>query len=243
MKLGKFLSVIACVTGLLLPGFGAGLQADNPALMTAAAPAGSVTLVTGRATAATPAGQIRDLFQGAKVYQGETLMTAGGSYMNVEFSDGGRVLLRPESRFVIERYQYGGGSANAPVSGNTETEHESAFFRLLKGGFRAVSGLIGHVRRQDYSVQTPVATIGIRGTDYEVRYCNGDCGDIQPAPQNGLYAGVQSGGIVVSNPAGQVAIQPGHYSFVSGADVKAIPLPLRPPALGKNPLPDPRTCN
>ena len=55
---------------------------------------------------------------------------------------------------------------------------ESAFFRLLKGGFRAVSGLIGHTRREDYAVQTPVATIGIRGTDYEVRMCSGDCGDV-----------------------------------------------------------------
>ena len=156
------------------------------------------------------------------------------------------MLLRPESRFVIERYQYTPGQAasnEASASSTAQTEHESAFFRLLKGGFRAISGLIGHVRHRDYKVQTPVATIGIRGTDYEVRYCNGDCGDIQPAPKNGLYAGVQSGGIVVANQSGQISDLAGQYSFVAGANAPAVPLPLRPPALGKQPLPDPRTCN
>ncbi|HEX5339327.1 MAG TPA: FecR domain-containing protein [Gammaproteobacteria bacterium] len=204
--------------------------------------AGTVTLVAGHATAATSSGEIRNLFRGGKVYPGETLITASSSYMNVEFSDGGRVLLRPESRFVIERYQYDTKAASETTS-NTETQHESAFFRLLKGGFRAVSGLIGHVRRQDYSVQTPVATIGIRGTDYEVRYCAGDCADIQPTPKDGLYAGVQSGGIALTNQNGQVTALAGQFTYVAGAQVAPIPLPLRPPALGKNPLPDPRTCN
>ncbi|MGH8372830.1 MAG: FecR family protein [Gammaproteobacteria bacterium] len=215
----------------------ASLYADN------ATPVGTITLVTGHATAAAPSGQIRDLFHGGKVYAGETLITANSSYMNVEFSDGGRVLLRPESRFVIERYQYNTAAANAPATNNAQTEHESAFFRLLKGGFRAVSGLIGHVRRQDYAVQTPVATIGIRGTDYEVRYCAGDCGDIQPAPHDGLYTGVESGGIVVTNQSGQILLSQGQYSLVPAGGGTPVPLPLRPPALGKKPLPDPRTCN
>ncbi|HET7921262.1 MAG TPA: FecR domain-containing protein [Gammaproteobacteria bacterium] len=210
----------------------------------AVAPAGTVTLVTGRATAVSPAGQIRNLFYGAKVYSGETLMTAGASYVNVVFSDGGRVLLRPESRFVIERYQYAGNAGAANTNNNAnEAKHESAFFRLLKGGFRAISGLIGHKQRQDYAVQTPVATIGIRGTDYEVRYCAGDCGDIQPTPRDGLYTGVQSGGIVVNNQSGEIVLSQGQFSLVPSSGAAPVPLPVRPPALGKKPLPDPRTCD
>jgi FecR protein len=232
----KFFSLIAL--GVMFMLTSVDLFADT------AAPVGTVTLVTGHATAATPAGQIRDLFHGGKVYAGETLITSSSSYMNVEFTDGGRVLLRPESRFVIERYQYNTAAENAPAAtNNTQTEHESAFFRLLKGGFRAVSGLIGHVRHQDYSVQTPVATIGIRGTDYEVRYCAGDCGDIQPTPSDGLYTGVDSGGIVVTSQSGQILLNQGQYSLVPANGGAPVPLPLRPRALGKKPLPDPRTCN
>ena len=208
----------------------------------AADSAGTATLVTGHVSAAAPSGEVRDLIKGGAVYAGEMIITAAGSYVNIEFSDGGRVLLRPETRFAIERYQYAG--AQAPAGGPAQpVRQESAFFRLLKGGFRAVSGLIGHTRREDYAVQTPVATIGIRGTDYEVRYCSGDCGDISPAPKDGLYAGVQSGAIALSNGGGQVTTTAGQYVFIAGSGNTGVPLSLRPAALGHQPLPDPKTCN
>lgn len=237
MNISRIIAFV--VAGVALTFSGSSLTAD------VTQPVGTVTLVTGHATAATTSGQIRDLFHGSQVYAGETLVTANSSYLNIAFTDGGRVLLRPESRFVIQRYQYNtAATGNQRAGGSSaQTEHESAFFRLLKGGFRAVSGLIGHVRRQDYSVQTPVATIGIRGTDYEVRYCSGDCGDIHPTPHDGLYTGVQSGGIVVSNQSGQIVLSQGQFSLVPAGGGNPVPLPLRPPALGKRPLPDPRTCN
>ena len=220
--------------------------ATKPATAQASATpsAGTVTLVTGHASAATPSGEIRELVKGGSVYSGEVITTSTASFVNVEFSDGGRVLLRPETRFAIERYQFAGGTeaaAGAPGQTQAQVPQENAFFRLLKGGFRAVSGLIGHTRREDYAVQTPVATIGIRGTDYEVRYCNGDCADITPAPKDGLYAGVQSGGIQIDSPAGSIATAAGGYAFIA-AGASPVSLPTRPPALGQN-LPDPRTCN
>jgi len=212
-------------------------SAAVPAAETAA---GTATLVTGQVSAASPSGEIRSVVRGGPVYPGEVITTAGSSYVNIEFTDGGRVLLRPESRFAIERYQY----AATQTAGQTQAApQESAFFRLLKGGFRAVSGLIGHTRREDYGVQTPVATIGIRGTDYEVRYCNGDCGDVSPVPQNGLYTGVQSGAIALTNSGGTATTSAGQYLFIAGPTNVGVPQTLRPAALGQNPLPDPKTCN
>ena len=226
---------------LLLMMSGLALLASTPAL--ADTSAGTATLVTGHVSAAAPSGEIRDILKGGQVYQGEVISTSPGSYVNIAFTDGGRVLLRPETRFAIERYQYAG--AQAPTGGAAQpARQESAFFRLLKGGFRAVSGLIGHTRREDYGVQTPVATIGIRGTDYEVRYCSGDCADISPTPKDGLYAGVQSGGIALTNGGGETLTSTGQYTFVSGSGTPGQSLGgQRPSALGKNPLPDPKTCN
>lgn len=216
-----------------------------PAAPAATAAAGTATLVTGHVSAATPSGEIRDLTKGSPVYEGEVVITAGSSFINIEFSDGGRVLLRPESRFQIERYQYAGAAAQ-PAAGQPQAaaqpvRQESAFFRLLKGGFRAVSGLIGHTRREDYAVQTPVATIGIRGTDYEVRLCQGDCGDVTPAPKDGLYAGVQSGSIALTNQGGTTTPKAGQYVFISGSGHVPTPGTNRPGALTQ--LPDPKTCN
>ena len=229
--------IVRDVMGLML--VGATLLALPALAVTPAAPvaasataAGTATLVTGHVSAATPEGEIRDIVKGGPVYVGEVL--------NIEFSDGGRVLLRPESRFQIERYQYAATNTQAQAA-NQPVRQESAFFRLLKGGFRAVSGLIGHTRREDYAVQTPVATIGIRGTDYEVRLCQGDCTDTNPTPKDGLYAGVQSGSIALSNQGGTTTPTAGQYVYIAGANGITPPTGSRPQALTQ--LPDPKTCN
>lgn len=217
------------------------------AVAPAAASAGTATLVTGHVSVASPSGEIRDLVKGSPVYEGEVIITSNASFVNIEFTDGGRVLLRPESRFQIDRYQFSGaapqtGPAAARPGVAQAARQESAFFRLLKGGFRAVSGLIGHTRHEDYSVQTPVATIGIRGTDYEVRLCQGDCGDITPAPKDGLYAGVQAGAIGLTNQGGTTTPGAGQFVFIAnGTGTPPPPGTERPPAL--TPLPDPKTCN
>lgn len=227
--------MLVVATVLALP-----VLAATPAPAASATAAGTATLVTGHVSAATPSGEIRDIVKGGPVYEGEVLITASSSYVNIEFSDGGRVLLRPESRFQIERYQYAATSTQTQAA-NQPVRQESAFFRLLKGGFRAVSGLIGHTRREDYAVQTPVATIGIRGTDYEVRFCQGDCGDTTPTPKDGLYAGVQSGSIALSNQGGTTTPTAGQYVYIAGANGISPPTGIRPQALTQ--LPDPKTCN
>ena len=229
--------VLVAATVLALPAL-AVTPAAPPAAASATA-AGTATLVTGHVSAATPSGEIRDIVKGGPVYEGEVLTTASSSYVNIAFSDGGRVLLRPESRFQIERYQY--AATTQTQAANQPVRQESAFFRLLKGGFRAVSGLIGHTRREDYAVQTPVATIGIRGTDYEVRFCQGDCTDTTPTPKDGLYAGVQSGSIALSNQGGTTTPTAGQYVYIAGANGIAPPTGIRPAALTQ--LPDPKTCN
>jgi hypothetical protein len=154
---------------------------------TAAMPAAEVTLLTGKGTAAASSGSVRALAKGEAVYPGEIVSIGASSYVNLRFGDGSYVLLRPHSRFQIEQYIYEGApvppadkkkpaesiaavtpAAAAPVGSR-------AFFRLLRGGFRAVSGLIGKGDASDYRVSTPVATIGIRGTDYETFLCDSTC--------------------------------------------------------------------
>jgi hypothetical protein len=238
----RIVRTLSFAAAALLVASAAAAPAASPAPATtlAATAAGTATLVTGHVSAATPSGEIRDLTKGSPVYEGEVVITSGSSYVNIEFSDGGRVLLRPESRFQIERYQYTAAATQAQAT-NQPVRQESAFFRLLKGGFRAVSGLIGHTRREDYAVQTPVATIGIRGTDYEVRFCQGDCTDTTPTPKDGLYAGVQSGSIALSNQGGTTTPTAGQYVYIASAHGVSIPGTVRPQALTQ--LPDPKTCN
>lgn len=169
----------------------AGLMLCLPAL--ARDPAGEVQTITGRATAASPDGTVRALDKGTPFFSGETINTGPNTYVRLRFTDESFVVLRPNSRFQIEDYQHTG-----------EPEEERGFFSLLKGGFRAVTGLIGKLNRKNYRVSTGMATIGIRGTDYETRVCAGDCLDVFPAPADGLYVGVVHNQVlVVTSPGGQ----------------------------------------
>src|SRR3546814_146346 len=179
------LAAISCVATAATP--------EDPAA------AGHVMLLTGRGSAlAADGGAIRELHKDDAVFSGELVSAAGNSYVNLRFTDGSFILLRPNTRMMIETYAYpmaaeetraspapassakaaipktSRAAATAPVPSSPS---KSGFFRLLKGGFRAVSGLIGRVDHEEYRVSTPVATIGIRGTDYYVYQCDAACDD------------------------------------------------------------------
>jgi hypothetical protein len=159
--------------------------AITPAM--AADSAGKVVTLTGVATSATPQGAIRLLKVGSDLNSGDTVATNPNSYVRMKFSDGGYVILRPNTRFVIQDYRDTG-----------DTSKDRSIFSLLKGGFRAITGLIGKRDHNNYKIRTTVATIGIRGTEHEGRICDNDCLDIDPPPPNGLYTHTFSGGTDVN---------------------------------------------
>lgn len=178
---------IFAVTGLLMA---SAAQAAGPA-------AGTVTMANGRSTASDPStGSVRALNKGDTVYSGEMLNTSANTYLNIRYLDGSYTLIRPNSRFEIADYRFegtpaqplpaqaatpaasAGNAASSPapaLSPAVQTGPSRAFFRLVKGGFRAVSGAIGKASRDEYQVRTPIATMGIRGTDYEVDICDAAC--------------------------------------------------------------------
>ena len=130
---------------------------------------GLVTQVRGQVKVASPDGEIRRLQRGRLVESGEIIITRIASFAKVKFTDGSGVYLRPNTRFLIEEFE----DAEDP-------EEDKAIFKLLKGGLRYVSGLISKRTNENFSLSTPSATIGIRGTDFIVRYCGDECGDDQP---------------------------------------------------------------
>ncbi len=189
---------------LLVAALGATFALPNASA--AETPAATVVMLTGRATALAAGGTIRTLSKNDAVYSGELINSGPGSYINLKFADGGYYLLRPGTRFQIEDYVFVASSTptaqptpapaqkTSPKTDPAKPEAASslvvaasdrasgtgsrAFFRLLKGGFKAVSGAIGKVNREEYRLSTPVATIGIRGTRLTGQLCSpGDCED------------------------------------------------------------------
>ena len=125
----------------------------------AAEPAAEVVFVHGDAQAVDMAGERRGLDEGDPVYEGDTLVTAAATYLDLSFSDGSSVFLTSNSELQIETFHYRGEVRAVPGSTTVaEPRVESAFFSLLQGAFHAVTGLVGSVDRDQYRVRTPIAT-------------------------------------------------------------------------------------
>src|SRR5579859_6957130 len=72
----------------------------------AAEEAATATLAVGTVTAVAPDGSKRALHDGDLVYAGEQIQTGDQSYANLDFTDGGTIMLRPGTQFSIENYHY-----------------------------------------------------------------------------------------------------------------------------------------
>ena len=185
----------------------------------AAAPAGEVTHVSGAFIATRPDGSTRILAVKSTVEPGEVLSTAKDTYARVKFTDGGEVTLRPNTQLRITAYQF---DVKKPQSDNIIMD-------LVKGGLRAISGLLGKRRADSYQMRTGVATIGIRGTNYGALLCQGDCGGIVnnagQTPQNGLHVDVSEGAIVVTNQGGETLVGQGAFGFTPNAQTLPVIVP------------------
>ena len=184
-----------------------GLSLVAPATVSAAA-AGKVVFSTGSTKAVNGSGVSRNLRRGDEVFSGDSLQTAARSRLQISLSDGAYVSVQPGSEYKIEDYNYSGKADGT----------ERAFYRLLKGGIRAVTGYIGKRNRDAYKVNTAVATIGIRGTGHNTRICAGDC----PGKKDGLYHNTWEGLTTVDNDKDSAEVPAGNGVFVKDIDSKIL---------------------
>jgi len=126
---------------------------------------------------------------GTEIRSGDRVLTGQTSNAQIRFTDTGIVALRPETDFSVDEYNFRGQQDGS----------ERALFSLLKGGMRTVTGLVGKLNQQNYRVRTPTATIGIRGTHFNLVQCDDNCknSDGGNAP-NGTYGGVSDGRVAVA---------------------------------------------
>lgn len=134
-------------------------------------------------------GRSSPLGLGVGIRSGDRIITGGASNAQIRFTDTGIVALRPDTDFGVEEYNFRG----------LQDGNERALFSLLKGGMRTITGLVGKLNQRNYRVRTATATIGIRGTHFNLVQCNENCknADGSTAP-DGTYGGVSDGRVGVT---------------------------------------------
>ena len=187
-----------------------------------AAGAGTVTHLSGSLSAQAPGGSARILSQKSEVNPGDILTTERDSYAQVNFTDGSSITLRPNSSVRVEAYS----------SSKDKPQEDSMFLRLLKGGLRTVTGLVGRRGNQDaYKIGTQQATIGIRGSSGDTLECSEGCPGVTPTSDKlppGLYHATHTGIFILQNEAGSALINPGQFGHIRDAKTPPSVLPKDP---------------
>ena len=188
--------------------------------------AGTVTQLSGPMMAKKADGKVKILSLKSEVEAGDTLVTEKNTYALVKFIDNSEITLKPSTTFVVEQFAY---QADQP-------EGDQASFNLVKGGLRSLSGLLGKRSKEKFSLKTPVATIGIRGTYFIVEYVAPStpvptaAAPTLPTPARspGLYVQVLDGLIHVTNPAGTSNFSAGQFGYTPNFRQPPVLLPTNP---------------
>jgi hypothetical protein len=119
---------------------------------------GIVTFVVGD-TRLDRSGTITPLTKGLALQVGDSLLTGANGHVHARMVDNGFISVRPSGRMHIHSYTYNPQDPSANRVG----------LMLESGVARTISGKAGESAREHYRFNTPLAAIGLRGTDYVVQ--------------------------------------------------------------------------
>jgi len=187
LKLSMALALAAAATGVLA--------------------SGQVTQLAGTLSVRKADGSVRILSQRSQVENGDTVNTERDSYAQIRFTDGAQLTLKPNTSVRIVNVTYA----------QDKPKEDSFLYRLVKGGLRAVTGIVGKRSQDKYEMGTATATIGIRGTTFSADDCvsareqSADCARLDAA----VYVGVADGEVVVRNGQGELGLSAGQFGLIS----------------------------
>lgn len=139
--------------------------AQVPAQASAQAPiAGRIVFAIGQAEVVSAAGARIPATDGAELRAGERVVTGPDAYVHLRMVDQAFIAVRPDSTLEIDLYDYDAA----------EPQASRIRLQLDTGNARTVSGRGGEAARDRYRFNTPIAAIGLRGTDYTVRALDDD---------------------------------------------------------------------
>jgi len=209
-------SLVSTLAGSPTPGEVA--QLDGAALSSGAV--GQVEALTGEAFAVHVDGTRTPLEVGSAIHMGDVLETAQDGAVAIGFIDGTTFSLAEDARMVVDELVY-----------DPASDSNTAAFSLVQGLFVLVSGDITKTGEMD--IETPVATVGIRGTSVAIQAAaeglqnlvtllqdpNGNVGVVEVATQVGTVILNEIGASTTVVAADQ---PPSPVEILTGADIEAL---------------------
>ncbi|ALO44767.1 FecR family protein [Pseudohongiella spirulinae] len=119
---------------------------------------GEVSLVLGRAYLEPESGRRQLLTPGTPVHASDRIVTESNGHVHIRFVDQALVSVRPDSRLYIVEYRFD----------PADPGQSSIKLNLQEGVTRSISGQGASAARDRFRLNTPIAAIGVRGTDFVV---------------------------------------------------------------------------
>lgn len=188
-------------------GGGGGLIADNPEVITGTdgEPIGNVENISGTIWAIRTDGTKVELEVGDPVYQGDILESAADGAVGVLLADETTFSMAENGRMVLDEMIY-----------DPATEDGSVSLSVLQGVFTFVSGQVAKTDPDAMTLDTPVATIGIRGTQVGIEIPDGENLNVVLMEEADGFVGE----VVVLNDAGsQVLNNANQFTLVQSFDL------------------------
>ena len=163
---------------------------------------------------------------GAALYASDRVATAPGGHAVLGFRDDSRVTLNSGTRLALAQFSF---DAAQPARGNM-------LLQLLSGGLRVATGLIAKAAPRQVLVKTSTATVGIRGTVFDLACGKAEASDNPPEAdltdaqcEQSLFASTRAGEITLASSDGrEVAIPAGQAGMVPAGQSSARPLASTP---------------
>lgn len=152
-----------------------------------AADAGSIQQISGNVSIVGADKTSRKAGQRDKIQAGDTITTDARSEAMIKMSDESTVVLRPNTQFQFTDFKF------------EQKPSDTSIVSILRGTARMISGLIGKNLPSQVAVRAATATIGIRGTDFEVSVITEETSDARA----GVYNYVHDGATNVKIASGQ----------------------------------------
>ena len=158
----------------------------------------------------------RAIAMGESVHEGDRLLLQSGR-AKVRLLDGSQLFLQDGTDVRLDALHFR----------NDETNVGSRVIELGRGGLRLISGLLKpDVTAAHPDIRTPVAVIGLRGTDTVLHYCEeASCSTSRGELPGGLLTGLAEGAIDLGNDAGLAPMLQGDVYKVADAASAPEPAP------------------
>ncbi len=145
----------------------------------------------------------RNIKVGSEIFVGDRVFTGVNGLIRLNMVDNAKIDLRCNSEMLIEDYQLLRGENRSVI-------------HLIKGSVKKITGTIGKMADDIYEMHTPLATVGVRGTEYAIRVLQQHgCDGSLDVNSKGLFVKVKRGAVDVKSKKEKREIKQGEAVYLA----------------------------